>query len=309
MAQKKTTSAGPVRSSSPNTANQTDPPNRAVFASDRVLLYDLEPWNRLGFGVPNFGDNLGTVSQPIWNLADFIGKAQLFIMTHVDAQRMQAPSRNTVERLGKLINRVNTVLGGRLKEYNELRLEEGHASAVLRAWQIHPVPYFRSPVLRNHWRSEYNELAMIGLTNLFQHSDNRLALTVTKALASDVWRYFREIKILLGSELLLLPGETVEPDEFLFTEEHYAAYDPDLINFEDLDTPGPIQSRATEDDLRPLFNGIPSNVIAPVLAQYPVTEDGLGMSGAPLPENASAVGTADRSAIGPRGRNIGESAT
>jgi len=285
--------------------------NGYTFVSDRALLYDVEPWNRLGFGVPNFGDNVGTKSVPIWNLADYVAKAQLFIMTHIDAQRMQPPSRNTVERLGKLVNRVNSVLGGRMKEYSDLRLEEQHASAELRIWNIHPAPYFRSAIVRNHWLTEYNELCMVGLTNIYQHSDNALSLTITQAFAQDVWKYFREIKLLLGSELLLVPAEQLAADAFIFTDEHYDAYKPDLVtlNFEALDTPGPIQSTSTEDDLRPLFEGIPANVLAPKLRQYPVGEDLTGLSGAALPAEASAVGTEDGSAVAPAGRNIGEPQT
>ncbi len=288
----------------------TDQNNGYKFVSDRVLLYNTEPWDRLGFGVANFGDNVGTRSLPIWNLADFIGKAQLFIMSHIDAQRIQPPSRNTVERLGKVLNRVNSVLGSRSKEYSEKRVEEDHASADLLVWNIHPAPYFTSAIVRNHWMAEYNALTMIGLTNMYQHSDNNLSLTVTQAFAAAVYQYFREIKILLGSELLLINLDLLKDDTFLFKTEHYDAYVPEnvTLNMERLDTPGPIQSTATEDDLRPLFRGIPANVIAPELVQYPVV-DGLGESGAELSEDASAVGTDDDSAKGPKGRNIGEPQT
>jgi hypothetical protein len=278
-----------------------------IFGSDRPLLYDVEPWNRLGFAVANFGNDLGTISRPIWGLADEIGRAQLFLMTHIDAQRTQPPSINTVRRIGALCNRVNSVLGGRKKSYSKLRLEEGHASSGLHRWIIHPVPFFTSAIVRNHWMAEYNDLVMIALTNMYQHSDNNLALTVTEKFATDVWQYIREIKVLMGSELLLLNPDDVVKDEFLFTDEHYAAYAPDRVtgNYEALDRPGPIQSRSTEDDLRPLFEGIPANIIAPLLRQYPVVDDA-DMSGAPLPEEASAPGTADGSAIAGAGRPIGE---
>lgn len=276
------------------------------FGSDRPLLYDVEPWNALGFGVANFGDNVGTLSEPIWGLADEIGKTQLVITTHIDAQRTQPPSRNTVERLGKLCNRVQSVLAGRMKAYSDLRLEEGHATSSVKPWQIHPVPYFTSAILRNRWIKEYNSLAMIALTNVYQHSDNNLALTVTEKFAQDVWQYFREIKRYVGMELLLLPKETVEPDTFLFTPEHYAAYAPESVvaSYEPLDTPGQIESRSTEDDLRPLFEGIPSVIIAPLLKQYPV-DDLLGYSGGPLRAGAEAPGSGGE-ATGPAGGTIGE---
>jgi hypothetical protein len=177
----------------------------------------------------------------------------------------------------------------------------------VKPWQIHPVPYFRSTLVRNHWLQEYNELCMIALANMYQHSDNNLSLTVTEKFAQDVWQYFREMKRFIGSELLLLPTETVLADTFIFGDEHYEAYAPDTVtlNFEALDTPGVIQSTATEDDLRPLFVGVPSNVIGPALKQYPVVSD-WDLSGASLPDGSEAVGTDGGAAVSGEGRNIGE---
>jgi hypothetical protein len=271
----------------------------SVFGSDRPLLYNVTPWAQLGFGVANFGDNYGTLSTPIWGLADFVGKSQLYIMTHIDAQRTQPPSRNTVERLCKLINRVQSVLNSRMKIYSDIRLEEGHATADMKPWLIHPVPFFPGSVVRNHWLSEYNQLVMIALTNIYQHSDNNLALTITQQFASDIWKYFKEIKYLVGIELLQLSIDTVEGDDFVFTEEHYKNYGPDsvVINFEPLDSAGPIMSRATEDDLRPLFRGWPANEIITNLSEYPVDAAELGKQGQALPDAAAAVGTADGSLI------------
>ncbi len=40
------------------------------FGSDRCLMYDVLPWSTLGYGVPNFGNNYGTLCLPIQNLAE-----------------------------------------------------------------------------------------------------------------------------------------------------------------------------------------------------------------------------------------------
>lgn len=282
--------------------------DQALFGSDRPLLYNVTPWAELGFAVPNFGDNVGTVSTPIHNLASEISRLQLYVMTHVDAQRQQFPSRNTVERICKLCNRVHSVLSSRMRTPSDLRLESGHASANPRPWIIHPVPYFGSDIVANHWMREYNELVMIALTNIYQHSDNNLPLTITQQFATDIYAYFREIKRLIGTELLMIPIDTVLGDDFIFTPEHYAAYDPSsyILNTEAIQTPGAIFSRATEDDLRPLHRGIPANLIVTSLAQYPVDPQGLGLSGQPLPVDAAAVGTADRSAVTAPGGSIGQ---
>lgn len=257
--------------------------------------------------MPNFGNNYGTLSTPIWGLAKQVSQSQLFIMTHIDAQRTQAPSRNTVERMAKLVNRVHSVLGSRMKSYSDVRLEEGHATADMKPWQINPVPFFPGSVVRNHWLSEYNALTMIALTNIYQHSDNNLALTVTAAFARDVWKYFEEIKSLIGIELLGIPFETVKAEGFTFTDAHFDAYDPEsvMINFESLDTPGVLQSRATEDDIRPLFVGYPANQIITNLDAYPVDEGELARQGQAIPDEAAAVGTVDGSLVADPGGEIG----
>lgn len=272
---------------------------KSIFGSDRPLLYNVQPWAGLGFGVPNFGNNYGTLSTPIWGLAKQVSQSQLFIMTHIDSQRTQAPSRNTVERICKLVNRVHSVLVSRMKEYSDIRLEEGHATADLKAWSIHPVPFFPGPIVRNHWLAEYNQLTMIALTNIYQHSDNNLALTVTSAFAKDVWKYFAEIKRLVGVELLQIPVADISKDDFVFTEAHHDAYDPEnvMINFESLDSPGVLQSRATEDDIRPLFAGYPANQIITNLREYPVDESELGKQGQAMPDEAQASGVADGSLV------------
>jgi len=278
------------------------------FGSDRPLLFNVDPWSRYGFAVPNWATQIGTLSVPIHGLADEIGKAQLFIMTHEDAGRLQAPSINTIMRFGKICNRIRGVLAGRKKEAKEVRIEGGHYTSDVLPWQIHPVPFFTSAIVRNRWMKEYNRLCMIALTNMYQHSDNNLPLTVTAKFAEDIWQYFNEIKILVGSELLQIAPEIVEDPNFIFKKEHYDLYDPAsfTLNMERLDSSGPIQSIPTELDYRPLFQGYPSTTILPLLAQYAVGPDGEGFSGTPLTDANSAVGIPGGAAVAPPGSGIGQ---
>jgi hypothetical protein len=284
------------------------------FSTDRALLYDVDPWNKLGFAVPNFGDNIGTLSSPIWALADFIGKVQLLVMTHVDAMREQPPSINTVIRLMKALNRVQSVLGFRQKLDNEVRTEETHASPTLKPWSIHPVPYFGSGFVRNHWLMEFNDLTTIALTNMYQHSDNNLSLTITQAFSQDVYKYFRDMRIMLGGGLLLIDKAKVSADDFIFDPDPNGAmvksYNPSsfTINFEGMDTPGPIEARPTEDDLRVLFKGIPSVIVKNYLAQYPTLgpKPGEGYAGTQFAATAAAEGTVDGKYVSAPGGTIGQ---
>lgn len=267
----------------------------AAFGTDQVLLYNVAPWSQLGFGVPNFGDNPFTQNAPLHGLADEIGVVQLYLMTHIDATRRQYPSRNTIERLGKVLNRIQSVLVNRAKSANTMRLEGGHGVPSAIPWTIHPVPYFQGPIVNNRWLREYNNLTMIALTNIYQHSDNNLELTITEELAGDIWAYFREIRRLLAGELLGLLPAVYDVDTFQFTVDHYAAYRPQnlIVRVESLDDPGKVRERFTEDDLAPFLRGIPANVLIPNLAKYPSTSlDGFG--GARGPEDSPsnpAVGT------------------
>lgn len=274
-----------------------------MFGSDQVLLYNVEPWSRLGFGVPSFGDDTHTLNTAAHRLADEIGQLQLFVMTHIDATRRRPPSRNTIERLAKMMNRVFSVLEGRMKDYPDMRVEPGHGQPSAKPWLIHPCPYFPGPIVRNGWLSEYNELTMLALANIYQHSDNNLSRTVTKEFAGDVAQYFGEIRYLVGRELLGIPQDQLQQPDFVFAPDHYTSYHPDqvTVRIEALDTPGNITARFTEDDLQPLLTGIPANMIIPNLAKYPVgpITGWPGAPGDPLPAEDAAPGTDDGSAIEP----------
>lgn len=281
-----------------------------IFGTDRVLLYDVDPWGRLGFGCPNFGNNIGSLSLPIANLVDEIGKIQLYVMTHVDAMRDQPPGRNTVERLAKMCARIQSVLALRQQTDGAQRLEPVHATPGPEIFLIHPCPYFKSDIVVNRWLREYNQLCMVALTNMMQHSDNNLALTITEKFAKDIWAYFREIQLRLATELLLIERTVAEAPDFKITPTMLDAYAPSTVtvNTEASDVGTPLFGLPTEDDLGPLRKGIPANMIIPNLRQYPIGPvPGLtgvsGIDGTPsIPGDVgttAAAGGGSSSVIGP----------
>lgn len=274
-----------------------------TFGTDQVLVYDVAPWNELGFGVANFGDNLKTQNIVWWRLASEIGKTQLGIMTHVDARREQYPSVNTLMRMGKILNRIKTVLLSRQRVAADIRLEPGHMTPAPMDWLIHPVPYFSGSIVVNPWLMEYNHLCMYALTNIFQNSDNNLALEMTAESSADIWRYFRRVTELIAGELLMLAKATYSADDFLFTDELFTKYNPTsfLPRNEALTQPVGNDTGFTEDDLRPLKNGIPANQILPLLARYSVSKYD---ANPPQPQGntiqePSLPGTANGSALAP----------
>lgn len=284
----------------------------AIFGTDKTLLYDIDPWNKLGFGVPNFGDNDSTKNRALHGLADEIGKAQLLIMTHEDAGRTQPPTVNTCMRLGKILNRITSVLESRSLKDSDMRIEGVHVTSNPIPWQIHPVPYFKAEMTRNHWLMEYNDVTMVILCNFYQHSENNDQLNISNAFAEAILKYVGLIKKLLGVELLGLAKDVVEAKGFKFVDAHFSEgqFNPSsfTINYERLDSPtAAVESSLTEDDLKELFKGIPANIIQHSLSQYPVTKDGEGFGGRELTESQEATGVSDGSAVAKPGGTLGDS--
>ncbi|HJT31060.1 MAG TPA: hypothetical protein VJ783_03260 [Pirellulales bacterium] len=303
------------------TAAAAPPPSPTIYDNARPLLYNVSPWNGLGFGVPNFGRQITTLNLPIWRLADDVATNQLAIMTSADAKRQQYPSVNTIMALARLVNRAQAVLAGRQKQPNDVRLSPLHATPDLLLWNIHPVPYFTGPMVRNAWLREFNSLCMVALTNIYRHSDNDEALTVTSDFASQIWPYFREIKILVCTELLGMTQAQAEDDTQPMPAGPYngpgtqnattvtltptgpsaanataPTYNPPatVVNTERLFTPGALQSLPGTDDLLPFTVGIPANLIVPNLVQYPVgpIPGETGLAGEMTPGYAALAGLA-----------------
>jgi len=279
----------------------TVPNTTSYFGTDQVLLYNISPWKELGFGVANFGENVLTQNRVLHRLVNEIGVVQLLIMSNVDVRRRAYPSINTIKRMGKIVNRVKAILLTRAKAATDMRLEGGHGMPSAVPWIMHPVPYFAGPIVNNAWLGEYNEYCMIALTNLMQHTDNQLPLTITRDCASTAWQYFREVQRLLAGELLGLDSSAYDNDNFRFEDSHYAGYDPEasIISVEFIDNPGRMDEIPTEADIKQFLRGIPSNIIIPSLAKYPDTSfnNFAGVGGASMVTNP-AIGT-DGSALTP----------
>lgn len=240
--------------------------------SDRILLYNVNPWGSAGYGVPNFGSVITTQNSVARKLVDQLGRQQLYIMTHVDAGRTNYPSINTVKVLGKLINYALDTLAGRARFANEDRLEEGHSTPTEKPWIIHPVPYFQvnGAWVQNAELAEINELMMITLANAMQASDNDLTLELSVEFVQMIGSYLQRIKSIIAGEWLGLGSAVFSANEFRFAAEHYQQYNPSARypSQESITQPQTIGKRPTETDLGPLLRGIPSTEIIANLAIY-----------------------------------------
>jgi hypothetical protein len=273
------------------TASSTLP----LLHSSKPWIFNISPWRELGFAVANFGKHVTTVNTQLQSLDDQIGKLQLYVMTHIDASRVDAPSRNTMERLGKGLNLVYTILNARMKSSNELLVEPGHDDSSPEPWMCHPVPYFEGPIVKNRWMKLYNKYVITALTNIRRHSANDLALAIPEACARDIMVIFGEIKTLVAGELLRIPASEFDKADFMFTQAHYDAYKPELfdIRTESMNEPSDINYRLTAADLGPLMVGIPSTMILPMCAEYATLQDPnwTGSHGTAMPTGTQTPGT------------------
>ena len=287
---------------SPAIAN---PATMPTFANTGTLLYNVGPWNIYGFGVPNFGNCPGTLSTGIAHLVDSIGKAQLTLMTMIDASRWQPPSFNAVYLLCTMYNRAASVMSLRAKAIGNRLLSPGKVGQSPKPFLIHPVPYFQGPLVVNPWLFEYNELLMVALGNMMQHTSNGVALNITAQFAAEIMPYFQDIATKIGTELITLPaGRDPTQPGFLFQLDPTgqtgdltsATYHPDTqtINEENISQTPPLYSMPSYADMAQLAQGIPAVLIAPNLTQYPVAlpQPQSGLSGSLLSASQALMAAA-----------------
>ena len=272
------------------------PSVQPLFSNNRVLLFAVDPWSGLGFGAPNPGsDSCFTQNLPLLNLVDEIGKCQLMLMLNPAARGWQPPNADVARTMAAMYNRAVSVISLQMKLEGAQQVSLGKADQSARPWIIHPVPYFDSPMVVNPWMRDWNELTMVALINIMQHSSNRFGLTIIQQFASEIIPIFNLIALKLGTELCDLDPAAVTwvsgQPPFLFDLSDKGPFTPanyhpsnKVINMELISTAGPLTSIPTIRDCSELAEGIPANLILPLLEQYPLgpIPGATGLQGNPL---------------------------
>lgn len=276
----------------PSNPTPAVPAVKSVFSNNRVLLFAVDPWSGLGFGAPNPGsDSCFTQNMDLLNLVDEIGKCQLMMMLDAAARGWQPPNVNVAKRMAAMYNRAATVIATQMVLEGSPMPSIGKADQSARPFLIHPVPYFDSAMVENPWMKEWNELVMIALINIMQHSSNRFGEVITGQFASEIVPIFQRIALKLGTQLCDLDPVAVMAPGFMFDLGDtgpftVARYKPSnkVINMEMLSTAGPLTSIPTLRDCKELAEGIPANLILPLLEQYPLgpVPGATGLQGNPL---------------------------
>ncbi len=238
-----------------------------VINTDAVLWYNVGEFGQLGYGVPNFSNDPGSLNPAILDLVSLVGRNLFFIMHHEDVDLTIPPSINTVRRIHKLYIRLGQILASRAVPPGELNMESQHVQPGGEIFKVYPVPYFR---VRNTFLRRWAELIMMLLAESMQHTENRKQIEISTNFAGQIGQYMVRVYRSLATELFGKDRETVKVDGFLLTEEELAAYNPAAFftSTEMIDTVPHLGKVFTEDRLEVLSQGIPITSL-PELTPWP----------------------------------------
>src|SRR5437870_2801422 len=113
------------------------------FKTDQALWYNSGIWGKLGYAVPNFGDDPTSLNSAIYYLTSVMGRNLSAVMQTADADLRTPPRINTLIRIHKLVVRARGILSGRAvppgtPEFEATHSAPGHAG----------VPHFSGAVLQ-----------------------------------------------------------------------------------------------------------------------------------------------------------------
>ena len=242
--------------------------------NDAFLWYNIGKWAEFGLAVSNFGNDTSTQNSTIGHLVEVMGRNLQSIMWHPDSRLRVPPSYNTVVRIHKLCTRARSILAGRAVAPNKPLMESVHAIPAPEDFLVFPTPYFK---VRNPWMKEYAGLILLSLTEAMQHQENARPLEISEQFAGLIGQYVHRVYKLLAVELLRVPEEEAEKPDFTLTDEQLSSYDPSkwFTSTEMIDTVPSLGDWPTEDDLKPLTDGIPTSSL-PVLPRWPSGGVGVG---------------------------------
>ena len=151
-----------------------------VTNTDAVLWYNVNEFGELGYAVPNWSDDVGTLNPQIFDFTKIVGQNLFSVMHHEDVDMRVPPSINTLRRLHRLYVRAGQVLQGRAIAPGKLNMETQHVSPGGDVFRVYPVPYFR---VRNDYLRRWAGMILVMLSEAFQHTENRKEVEISTGFA------------------------------------------------------------------------------------------------------------------------------
>jgi hypothetical protein len=286
--------------------------------TDAVLHYHEGIWGKEGYAVANHGNQPGTLNERIHELVEVIG-VNVFAMMHRDDIDMTVPPRKGVLLdLHNLIVRIHNLLEAHTVPHNEEQFDTIHvnpAGAVFRVW---PVPYY---FVRNRMMKEWCTLGLYCISEIMQHTENRLPMDIGPRLSGVVRGYMRRIYRSMAITCFGKTREEAFAEGFFLSQADFDAYNPDAFftETERVDTVPNLGRVFTEDMLSPLRAGLLVTALPADMRPFPNTLDGyydafyrsqdqqLTEHGANTPASEASNKPAQRQPLTPTGSTSGSS--
>jgi hypothetical protein len=238
-----------------------------VTNTDAVLWYNVGQFGELGYAVPNFSDDVGSLNPTITDLVNLVGRNLFSIMHHEDADLSIPPSINTVRRVHRLYTRFGQLVTARAVPTSEINFETQHVQPAGEVFQVYPIPFF---LVRNKFMRRWAELVLMMLAETMQHTENRKTMEISTVFAGQVGKYMLRLYANLATELFGKTREEVQVPGFVLTEDELATYNPGayFTSTEMIDTVPHLGHVFTEDRLEVLSAGVPVTSL-PTLQPWP----------------------------------------
>ena len=236
--------------------------------SDAVLWYKVGVFGELGYAVPNWSDDHGSLNPQIVDWVELVGRNLFHIMHHEDVDLRIPPSINTVRRIHKLYIRAANVLAGRAVPPGENNMESHHARPGGEVFRVYPVPYFK---VRNPFLRRWAGLVLMSLAEAMQHTENRREIEISTAFAGQVGQYIHRVYANMAIELFGKTREQAMARGFALKDRDFAKYNPAefFTSTEMIDTVPRLDRVFTEDRLELLSEGIPVTDLPADLCPWP----------------------------------------
>jgi len=237
------------------------------ITTDAVLWYNVGIYGKLGYGVPNPSDDIGSLNPNMIDFSNLIGKTLFTIMHHEDVDMTTPPTIDTLFRIHQLYKRSRQIVAARTRAWNEFALETQHVSPSGEVFRVWPVPFFQ---VRNSHMKRWARWTMMVLSEIFQHTQNRRQTETYPNVGERIGGYLDRIYYEMATEMFGKKPADAKVEGFLLSEEDFNAYDPAkwFTETEMVDTVPALDNVFTEDRKAKLAAGVPLHEL-PKLEPYP----------------------------------------
>jgi len=246
-----------------------DDATTAVFntTTDAVLWYDVGLYGKLGYGVPNASNDIGSLNPNIIDLTNLIGRNLFLVMHHEDTDLSSPPSVNTLLRIHQLYKRCAQIITARAIAPGTPNLETEHVTPAGEVFRVWPIPYFK---VRNTFLKRSAGWIMILLGECFQHNENRKSIEISTTFGAMVGKYMDRVYRGMAMEMFGKTLAEASAPNFLLQPADFTAYNPSayFTSTEMIDPVPALDNVLTEDRKAFLHMGIPLTEL-PKLKPYP----------------------------------------